>query len=141
MSLNSKLLTFILLAFSSISSYASNYLHDFESDGCSVVADGTIFEPNKWRNCCVKHDIHYWMGGTRWEKQIADDEFQLCMEDEGSPGWAVIYYLGVRANGHPGTGFSFQWGFGWEVNRGYQALSKEERESAMARLPKDPFSF
>jgi hypothetical protein len=122
------------------SSY-TNTLNIFETDGCSIVPDGTIIDPLKWRNCCVDHDIHYWMGGTRDDRLLADEEFKSCMELKRSPAWAIIYYLGVRLNAHPGTGMSYQWGYGWEENRGYQPLTTEEYSNALFKLPEDPYSL
>ena len=39
-------------------------LSDFSSDGCSLLLDGTFENPELWKECCLKHDIAYWRGGT-----------------------------------------------------------------------------
>ena len=136
---NIKLILFILI-FTNIA-YSHNTLKDFSTDGCSIVPDGPPNDPNKWKNCCVDHDISYWMGGTSTDREISDLIFRYCMEKTGSPEWAIVYYLGVRINAWPGSGQSFQWGYGWIKNRGYKPLSRSQYLEVISRLPEDPYSL
>ena len=51
-------------------------LSDFSSDGCSLFVDGTFENPELWKECCLKHDIAYWRGGTEEERASADLAFK-----------------------------------------------------------------
>ncbi|WP_216662021.1 hypothetical protein [Niveibacterium sp. COAC-50] len=42
-------------------------LKPFTTDGCSSFPDGTPWQQTLWLDCCVKHDIAYWIGGTKEE--------------------------------------------------------------------------
>ena len=79
----------------------------FHSDGCSCWFDGD------WVECCVEHDLIYWMGGTRSEREKADDELMKCVTAKGHPVMARLMYVGVRAGGVWWLPTSFRWGFGW----------------------------
>ena len=82
--------------------------HTFKSDGCSCWPDGD------WVDCCVKHDLIYWMGGTREERKIADLELKKCISEKGYPVIARIMYIGVRIGGVWWLPTPFRWGFGWD---------------------------
>jgi hypothetical protein len=79
----------------------------FQSDGCSCWFDGD------WVDCCVNHDLVYWMGGTRAERKVADIELRRCVSAEGHPFIAWTMYLGVRMGGVWWLPTSFRWGYGW----------------------------
>jgi hypothetical protein len=81
--------------------------HAFKSDGCSCFPDGD------WVECCIKHDLVYWRGGTRKERLNADGELKKCVSDKGYPITAFFMYYGVRAGGVWWLPTSFRWGFGW----------------------------
>ena len=80
----------------------------FASDGCSCWPDGD------WVKCCVEHDLVYWAGGTREEREAADRELARCVSEKGRPFMARIMYLGVRAGGVWWLPTTFRWGFGWD---------------------------
>jgi hypothetical protein len=82
--------------------------HAFESDGCSCFPDG------EWVECCVKHDLVYWMGGTSEERLHADSELQECVSVKGYPKIAKLMYYGVRIGGVWWLPTHFRWGFGWD---------------------------
>lgn len=81
--------------------------HEFKSDGCSCFPDGD------WVECCVLHDLVYWMGGTREERLNADATLRKCVADKGHPVIAGLMYYGVRAGGVWWLPTPFRWGFGW----------------------------
>ncbi len=81
--------------------------YDFKSDGCSCFPDGD------WVECCVLHDLVYWMGGTREERLKADATLRKCVADKGYPVIASFMYYGVRAGGVWWLPTPFRWGFGW----------------------------
>jgi len=82
--------------------------HAFKSDGCSCFPDGN------WAECCIKHDLSYWMGGAREEKLNADVELKKCVSEKGHPVTALFMYYGVRAGGVWWLPTPFRWGFGWD---------------------------
>jgi len=67
--------------------------HAFKSDGCSGFPNGN------WVECCVRHDLVYWVGGTREERAAADSALQKCVADKGHPVIAKLMYSGVRVGG------------------------------------------
>ena len=79
----------------------------FRSDGCSCWPDGD------WVDCCVRHDLLYWMGGTSEERKQADLEFMKCLEEKGHSVLGGTMYIGVRIGGVWWLPTSFRWGFGW----------------------------
>ncbi len=80
----------------------------FRSDGCSCFPDGD------WIDCCVEHDLAYWVGGSREERKNADLELRKCVEGKGHPIIAQIMYHGLRIGGVWWLPTSFRWGFGWD---------------------------
>jgi hypothetical protein len=79
----------------------------FTSDGCSLWFDGD------WVECCVVHDLAYWRGGTREERQKADRELEQCVADRGYTATAKIMYAWVRVGGVWWLPTCFRWGYGW----------------------------
>ena len=82
--------------------------HAFTSDGCSGFPNGD------WLECCVRHDLPYWMGGTREERANADLALKRCVSDKGHPVVAAIMHFGVRIGGIWWLPTPFRWGFGWD---------------------------
>lgn len=109
-------------------------LSPFVSDGCSMFPDGPPQNPEKWRDCCYKHDRAYWLGGTYAERLQADDDLRTCIAEVENPALAEAMWAGVRAGGSPFWPTPFRWGYGWPYLRGYQALTEEERQRAEALI-------
>ncbi|MFH0781405.1 MAG: FAD-binding oxidoreductase [Pseudomonadota bacterium] len=103
-------------------------------DGCSVFPDGTIEHQSLWADCCLKHDIAYWQGGTYNERLKADKSLQHCVAKVGEPEIAKIMLAGVRIGGSPYFPTNYRWGYGWPYPRGYNALSEEEKREVINRL-------
>ena len=102
-------------------------LADFTSDGCSLFFNGTFEDPELWKECCHKHDLAYWRGGTKEERNQADLAFKECvLKKTGNAELAEIMYQAVLVGGSPYFPTWYRWGYGWPVGRGYQKLSKEE---------------
>ncbi len=80
----------------------------FTSDGCSLWFDGD------WLECCVVHDLAYWRGGIREERQKADRALKQCVADRGYPAMAGIMVAGVRVGGVWWLPTCFRWGYGWD---------------------------
>ncbi len=103
-------------------------------DGCSLFPDGTIEQQSLWVNCCIKHDISYWQGGTYDERAEADKNLQECVLDVGEPEIAKIMLAGVRIGGSPYFPTSYRWGYGWPYPRGYKAVTSKEKHEIESKL-------
>ena len=112
-------------------------LSDFKSDGCSLFIDGTFENPELWKECCLKHDIAYWKGGTEEERESADLAFKECVEKKtGNADLAELMYQAVRSGGAPYYPTWYRWGYGWPLGRGYKPLSKSEKKEVEEKLKK-----
>jgi len=92
--------------------------------------DGPPQNPEKWRDCCFRHDRAYWLGGTYSERLQADDALRTCIAEVENPALAEAMWAGVRAGGSPFWPTPFRWGYGWPYFRGYRALTAQERQLA-----------
>lgn len=91
-------------------------LSAFKSDGCSGYLNGDpITKKNEWLHCCIVHDMRYWIGGTKKEKESADFEINRCVAKTSSRTHGEIVELGVAIGGAPQTGLPWRWGYGWDV--------------------------
>ncbi|MGD9630532.1 MAG: hypothetical protein AB7V18_14925 [Pyrinomonadaceae bacterium] len=82
---------------------------DFVGDGCTLFPDGN------YRECCYRHDLDYFRGGSSKERRRSDIRLYRCVRQK--KGWhneiaAPIMFLGVRIFGVPLLPTSFRWGFG-----------------------------
>lgn len=106
----------------------------FTTDACSLWPEGHIFNGDKWKECCFQHDISYWIGGTKKERQIADKALKECVKEKGDPINGVLMWVGTRLGGRPSYRTSFRWGYGWPQGRRYGPLSVQEKESVLREL-------
>ena len=112
-------------------------LSDFNSDGCSLFIDGTFEKPDLWKECCHKHDIAYWQGGTKEQRLEADLAFKACVEKKtGDPTLAKLMFDAVRAGGEPHFPIWYRWGYGWPIGRGYKELTTREMALVEEKLLK-----
>ncbi len=109
-------------------------LKPFTTDGCSAFPDGTVKQQSLWVNCCIRHDLAYWKGGSYEDRLIADQDLSSCVAEVGEPEIAQIMLAGVRVGGSPYFPTSYRWGYGWSYPRGYQTLSDEERHQVNERI-------
>lgn len=114
-----------LLVLAAAPSHAAD-LAPFTTDGCSSFPDGTINDKTLWIDCCIRHDLAYWRGGTHEERLAADLALEQCVAKLGEPDIAKLMLQGVRAGGSPLLPTPFRWGYGWPFPRDYKALTKEE---------------
>ena len=117
-----------------LSSCSSGELKPFTSDGCSSFPDGTIDQQTLWLNCCIKHDLSYWKGGTYQQRYTADLALEQCVADIGEPDVAKIMLAGVRVGGGPYFPTTYRWGYGWPYPRGYKALTASEKQQVTQKL-------
>ena len=115
-------------------SVEAGQLKPFTTDGCSVFPDGTLMQKDLWLSCCIEHDKAYWKGGTYNERVAADEALKGCVASLGQNTIAKMMRLGVKIGGSPHLPTGFRWGYGWTVNRGYKALTKEEKQQVNKML-------
>ena len=80
-----------------------------KSDGCTLIPDGHI------RDCCLRHDQEYFVGGTRKERRESDKQLYHCVRKKKGFGHKLVapfIWLGVRIGGVPFLSTPFRWGFG-----------------------------
>jgi len=110
-------------------------LKAFTSDGCSLFPDASLIDEADWCRCCYVHDIAYWKGGTAAEREAADRALQRCIaEVTGDETLAFMMYEGVKFGGSPYFYNWYRWGYGWDYERKYQALTPAEQEQASTLL-------
>lgn len=103
-------------------------LRPFNSDGCSTAPDGVPLTKNKniWTECCIQHDLKYWVGGTAEDARLADSNLRQCIKDKNYPITAAVFETFVKLLGGPNSDRSYRWGYGWNYRRSYGALGEEE---------------
>ena len=106
----------------------------FTTDGCSAFPDGTVHQQTLWLDCCIKHDLAYWAGGSYDERRQADQTLNSCVTKAGEPEIARLMLAGVRVGGSPYFPTSYRWGYGWSYPRGYQLLNEQERTDIHNKL-------
>lgn len=126
----------ILFLFAVCSIATAGDLTPFKSDGCSVFPDGTISQKDLWLECCIEHDMSYWAGGSRSQRQQADEQLKVCVTQVGEAGIAQLMLAGVRVGGTPYLPTSFRWGYGWPFLRGYKSLTPKEQALVDLELKK-----
>lgn len=110
-------------------------LDDFSSDGCSQFPDGTFSQEDLWCDCCITHDIAYWQGGSRQQKNRADHELRACVVNKTGNLWlADLMYYGVTFGGLPQFPTWYRWGYGWHYGRGFQLLNAQEQQEVSKKL-------
>ncbi|MEJ2455349.1 MAG: hypothetical protein P8103_14500 [Candidatus Thiodiazotropha sp.] len=127
-----RFLFYILMIMSSPS--WSDTLKPFTTDGCSMFPDGTYKQQSLWMECCIRHDIAYWQGGTEGQRLDADRALEQCVSQVGEPEIAKLMLAGVRVGGSPHFPTSYRWGYGWSFQRGYQPLTDEEKQQVTDEL-------
>lgn len=118
-------------------------LRAFVSDGCSL-SPNSFFKVN-FAQCCLEHDLAYWLGGTKEQKNLADSQFKMCLQNKLNNDYSgkvpmrvsETYFLGVQVGGVPYLPNSFRWGYGWNVIRTATPLTAEEISQAERMYGKD----
>ena len=123
----------LIATFASFSASADE-LKPFTTDGCSVFPDGTVKQQSLWVNCCIRHDLAYWKGGSHNDKLIADQALSSCVASVGEPEIAQIMLAGVRVGGSAYFPTSYRWGYGWPFPRGYKSLNEIEKQQVRERI-------
>lgn len=126
----------VLILLTSLTGCAAKHeLRAFKGDGCSLFPESSDRSGNDWSECCLEHDITYWQGGTKEERQAADLLFRECIIEKTNNDWlADLMYNAVRVGGTPHFPSWYRWGYGWNYGRGYEPLNEEEQQAVQVLL-------
>lgn len=129
-----KILCTIALFFIAPSLKAELKLKSFETDGCTLFADGTFSRPGLWKHCCSEHDLRYWFGGSQADMDSSDLRLRTCVQKVAGENWATVIYSGVRAGHHSPIKNKYQWNWGWSRPREKKPLSPAEVDYIKSEL-------
>lgn len=104
-----------------------------------MFADGTLSQPELWKQCCLLHDIHYWYGGSEIDMDQTDLKLKSCVDEVAGQAWANLIYSGVRAGHHSPVKNIHKWSWGWEAVRDGTELNKQEKSYVQDELRKLPY--
>ena len=126
---------FIVLMFVfSLSSQAES-LTAFTTDYCTNYPEGTPRSPNLWKNCCLEHDMFFWAGGSREERNSIDLKLRECVAEKAGVQMANIMYYAVRAGSLSPVKFpDKKWNNGWRERPDYKKLSEDDIDRIEAEI-------
>jgi hypothetical protein len=105
----------------------NNQLISFQTDYCTGIPEGTPANPTAWKNCCLKHDMFFWAGGDKSDRDESDLELKKCIEDKGYPKIAWVIYRAVRLGSYSPIKFeNKKWNFGWPERPEHQKLTSSD---------------
>lgn len=114
----------LFLIILSCSSFGEDSIAPFHTDYCTNFPEGTKVEPEKWKHCCLIHDMFFWAGGSKKARNDADLELQSCVEKAGAPKQAKIMYYAVRLGSYSPIKYSSKkWNYAWLDRPSYQPLN------------------
>lgn len=127
----------LLLAFGIFSAQASErVLNPFRFDGCTMFPEGTRVEPKLWAECCLEHDVRFWVGGAKKLRLKADQRLRECVIEKGKPEIAALMYKGVRLGSHsPIKRTPGHWGNSRFAKRDYAPLREKDILRVQQELP------
>jgi hypothetical protein len=131
-----KFISFLILLISLPAvSIAVEEFNPFITDFCTAYPEGTSSQPNKWKHCCLEHDLYFWAGGSISDRNEADKGLKNCVEKTGAKFQAKLIYLGVSLGGRSPIKFKAkQWGNAWKQRNRYLNLSEIETSSLIHNL-------
>lgn len=117
---------FIFLALTAFSSWgSSDELGPFETDYCTNFPEGTSKAPELWKHCCLMHDMFFWAGGGREDRDKVDLKLRSCIEATGEMNIAKLMYWTVRITSYSPIKYSKKkWNHGWQGRPESQVLSE-----------------
>lgn len=110
-------------------------LSNFKTDYCTNYPEGPKKEPTAWKHCCLKHDMYFWVGGLKSDRNEADLELKDCIIDSGYPRQAEIMYSAVRLGSYSPIKYpERRWGNGWKNRMEFKSLTAEEIQAIKNEL-------
>jgi hypothetical protein len=116
----------LLFLVGTLSAQTSN-LNSFETDYCTNYPEGPKDRPDQWKHCCLTHDMYFWAGGNKQNRNAADLELKSCIEATGAIHQAKIMYYAVRFGSYSPIKYSKKkWNNGWNGRGKFQTLTSED---------------
>jgi len=109
-------------------------LKPFFTDGCTLFLEGPKDRPNLWRHCCIEHDLRYWFGGTKDNRDATDLRLKSCIDKVAGSNWARVIYYGVKTGHLSPIKNKTQWNWGWKEKRDYGPLTSDEVSAVKRQL-------
>lgn len=107
----------------------------FSTDYCTNYPEGTREEPELWKVCCLEHDMYFWAGGTRADRDRADLGLRSCVEKRAGTSQANLMYYAIRAGSLSPIKYpDKKWNNGWRERPDYQKLSEEDIDRIEAEI-------
>ena len=105
----------------------------FHTDYCTGYPEGTREEPMLWANCCIKHDLAYYVSGTRKDRRKADKLLRSCVEKVSTKTRANIMYTGIVLGHLSPIKAKTAWGWAWKnfERKSFDELSDEQKQEAL----------
>ena len=101
----------------------------FKTDLCTSYPEGTRDQPMLWANCCIKHDMAYWVAGDKKDLKRADLSLKECVTAVAGPFQGNLMYRGIRAGHYFPFKSKYRWGWAWQKSRHrYTPLSTQEQD-------------
>ena len=109
---------------------------DFKTNGCTMFPEGTVSNPKQWEHCCTEHDLYFWAGGTKNERDLADLGLRDCVIQTGAREIGRLMYAGVRAGYRSPIRLGKEsWGNAWQGSRvAYSKLDETETVEILQSL-------
>lgn len=105
----------------------NNTLVAFQTDYCTGIPEGVPQNRSAWKNCCLMHDMYFWAGGDKADRDAADLGLRTCVEEKGYPKIAWVIYHAVRLGSYSPIKFEDkQWNFGWPSRPIHQKLTSQD---------------
>lgn len=121
------MLKLLIIPFLMLASVSARALEPFTTDYCTSYPEGTSNRPDLWKHCCLLHDLYFWAGGSEADRNAADWDLKLCVEETGKKKIAKLIYWAVRAgNRSPVKLPGKKWNNGWPERSYYQELTRED---------------
>lgn len=120
----------LLLLITSTSLYSNDELKIFKTDLCTMFPEGTIRKPGLWKDCCIYHDLKYWIGGTKSEQYKSDITLRECVRENSNWFYASLMFRGIRIGHYSPVKSKYQWGWGWSSDGWFGVLTKEQKLKA-----------
>lgn len=109
-------------------------LKNFVSDGCTMFPEGTSENPELWESCCLEHDLRYWFGGTKQDRDVADTQLRQCVQHMNKKATANLMYVGVKLGHLSPIKNKYAWGWGWQTPIKKRELTAAEKQIVLERL-------
>lgn len=114
-----------LFACSSRVPFSTGPVTAFQSDQCTFWPDHAF--DKDWSECCYRHDLFYWAGGSSSERVKVDQELKSCIKKHSGSFNAHLMFAGVRLGSLSPVKFKGkQWGNAWGDEIRQTPLKKKE---------------